>query len=1373
MANRYLVAGGNGQWNSTSNWSATSGGAAGASVPVAADTVIFDAASANASITVDVASICTSITASSYTGTLTVNSTLTCSTGFTFSTGMTCAGTGTITVTSSATLTSNGVVFPGTLIVTASSTITTTDSLTVGTLSFNSTSGSPVLTGGTINTSSLTSANLSSGLISGTTKIVLVGTGTVSFPVGWSGYIANSIDINSVSTTFVNNFRYTTGTLRYIAGTVDASASTLVLVGSCTVNTAGMNWGNVSVPSTVTITLASNLNISGNFSIPAAVTITFTGAFVVNTGTLLFSFSNSTMTLNGGTINTSSLLSSTISSGNITGTTKIILVGTGTVSFPTSWAGNFSNSIDINSVSTTFVNNFRYSAGTLRYIAGTVDTSASILVILSSCTTSTAGMNWSSIYVTATAGITLESNLNISGDLVITGAFTVTFGGAFVVNTGTLLFNLTSSTVTLNGGTINTNSLIGSTNINSGVITGTTKIVLVGTGTVNFPTNWTGNITNNIDINSVSTTFINDFRYLTGTLRYIAGTIDHSASTLVLRGNCTLNTAGMEWNNITTVAITLTLTSVFTCSGTFTITGSSLTIVGTGFWTRVGNLTFTAGAPSLTLLNNLTVTGTLTPGSSGTTINGNSLLIASLDARGTLSGTTTIVFNGTGTWSGTGIVTNNVTINTSGTLTISSNYANFRTGTLTYTAGTVDSSAGGLYCSAACTLNCSGMTWAKVLLTGTITLASNLNVTHTRIIGTTTFVNANRFTQTGILSIEGTCTFTLINNITVTNTFQSVNVGTNQVINGFQIICSGGITTTGTGTIAGTTTLLLNGTGTWTAPTSADTNAIRNNTVINTTGTITFAGYPQFNTGTLTYTAGTVVTAGSELRCWVATTLNTAGISWDNVSFTATITLSSILTVTGTAKIGGSATFVGANRFTQVGTLELVDSVTLTLINNIIVTNTFKSTNSAGYLQTMNSFQIICNGGIYTSGTGALTGTTSILLNGTGTWTSDNTDLLLLTSNAISVNVTINTAGTITFVGNANFETATLTYVAGNVVTTGSTLCCNSGTILNTFGIAWNNVVLGGTITLPSILDVAGTTIIPGAVSFNSANKFTQTGSLQLLSNSYITLPNNLTVLENLITVGSAGQHTINGFQLTVNGGLILSDTAGISGTTPILLNGTGTWSGAAPIKNNLTINTASTITVSGNVGYNTGTLTHVAGAVVTSGSKLSIAGNTTINTNGINWWDVDVNGSYTVSLTSRLRVNDTLVLNGSNITFAGTEGFTCSILNQNAAGTVTLGSGIDYVIESDFVSEISSNTSRSLFKSSVPGTKAVLTLENSASQSVGYVDATDIDSSLGQKIWGFKSILNNADNWQELTATSTGTGTGTTSAETAYTWVC
>ena len=66
MADRYWVPLGTGNWNSTTNWSATSGGASGASVPTSADNVIFDANSgsgaAHYTVTVTDNSTCANFT---------------------------------------------------------------------------------------------------------------------------------------------------------------------------------------------------------------------------------------------------------------------------------------------------------------------------------------------------------------------------------------------------------------------------------------------------------------------------------------------------------------------------------------------------------------------------------------------------------------------------------------------------------------------------------------------------------------------------------------------------------------------------------------------------------------------------------------------------------------------------------------------------------------------------------------------------------------------------------------------------------------------------------------------------------------------------------------------------------------------------------------------------------------------------------------------------------------------------------------------------------------------------------------------------------------------------------------------------------------
>jgi len=67
MANRYWIAGSAGNWNDTANWSTTSGGSGGASVPGASDDVIFDTNGAG-NCTVNVNINVLSITLSSYVG---------------------------------------------------------------------------------------------------------------------------------------------------------------------------------------------------------------------------------------------------------------------------------------------------------------------------------------------------------------------------------------------------------------------------------------------------------------------------------------------------------------------------------------------------------------------------------------------------------------------------------------------------------------------------------------------------------------------------------------------------------------------------------------------------------------------------------------------------------------------------------------------------------------------------------------------------------------------------------------------------------------------------------------------------------------------------------------------------------------------------------------------------------------------------------------------------------------------------------------------------------------------------------------------------------------------------------------------------------
>ena len=106
MADRYWV-GGTGNWDTTTtNWSATSGGAGGASVPTTADNVIFDANSGtNFTVTINTASrACLDLTITGVSGmTLAGTQTLTVAGNVSLpSTGLTSTYSGTMTLSATA-----------------------------------------------------------------------------------------------------------------------------------------------------------------------------------------------------------------------------------------------------------------------------------------------------------------------------------------------------------------------------------------------------------------------------------------------------------------------------------------------------------------------------------------------------------------------------------------------------------------------------------------------------------------------------------------------------------------------------------------------------------------------------------------------------------------------------------------------------------------------------------------------------------------------------------------------------------------------------------------------------------------------------------------------------------------------------------------------------------------------------------------------------------------------------------------------------------------------------------------------------------------------------------------------------------------------
>jgi hypothetical protein len=183
----------------------------------------------------------------------------------------------------------------------------------------------------------------------------------------------------------------------------------------------------------------------------------------------------------------------------------------------------------------------------------------------------------------------------------------------------------------------------------------------------------------------------------------------------------------------------------------------------------------------------------------------------------------------------------------------------------------------------------------------------------------------------------------------------------------------------------------------------------------------------------------------------------------NNIQLTV-CTLGANMTFTASATkgiLGSGGTFT-SNGVTFTALLSLANGTT-TLGDNWTVTGGVAAT---GGTATVNSNTLNIGGNL--TATGAITGTTTLNINGTGTWTG---------TGVVATNLTINTSGTLTLASGVTiaYKTGTLTYTAGTIVNTGNTLALNGACTFNTNGMSWNNVSVGGgiTVTINSLLSIS------------------------------------------------------------------------------------------------------------------------------------------------------------------------------------------------------------------------------------------------------------------------------------------------------------
>lgn len=406
---------------------------------------------------------------------------------------------------------------------------------------------------------------------------------------------------------------------------------------------------------------------------------------------------------------------------------------------------------------------------------------------------------------------------------------------------------------------------------------------------------------------------------------------------------------------------------------------------------------------------------------------------------------------------------------------------------------------------------------------GNVTLGSGMTTTFTGnfSVEATATLTSNGKTWLGTLNLGlNSTTYTLFDSWTVAN----FSGGSNIILNGNTLNITGNLTAP---TISGTTNLALTGTGTW-----SGSGTIKNNLTINTAGTITVSGTVGFNTGTLTYVSGTITLTGSTLTIAASTTLNTSGIIWNNINFTAnsTITLLSDLVSIGTVShfTGGTITF--------------------------------------------NNFNFYIGGSITLSNGRVFNGTTKIIFN---TSTSQNISVDSAYLGGIRNNLDINATGTVN-INWLSYGGGTLTYIAGNVTFSGSeNLAINASCTLNVSGINWRNISTAGTtITLASDLTcentfniangsliVNGSTLYcKGSLIFSSGggNSVSGTTNIEFTGSASGTWMSNTTnnAWRNNVTINKSGGTLTIGTLLAYNTGTLTHVAGTVDATNSTLIVG-------------------------------------------------------------------------------------------------------------------------------------------------------------------------------------------------------------------------
>lgn len=1198
MANRYWV-GGSGNWSDTAHWSTASNGSTGASVPTAADDVIFDASSDSGSaitVTLTAGSTCLGLNFSgidqnvSFTGSFTLSAlgNLVLSGSKTVDvTGITALA---LTATTTRNLTANGGTLTGGLTLNSTTgTWTLLDNFTItgvlthsaGTLAFGGkTFSARIYTSTTTSTRALNFTTAGSTLSVGNsttaetvfnmtsaTGLTVTSPSTSLVDIVGSSNVQRTINTTVFTSATALNFQYSatvglitpTNANAYRNLTISTASIVNVEIFGTTVYGSFVYTSGILAPSgSPTLTLSTVLGISSTFTASGPTALDFnvtitggnTGAYTLGSNVTVGSSASRTFTLSQGVLNLSSYVLTVYGQFNSSGiAVRTLNFGTGFIDLTldgatatTIWDTTTVTSFTVSNSATGSVR-IKGSGSLVRSVntGGLSEANSLSFEFLSTAGTITLTNATSRIknFIINCAGTTISNAV-----IAIYGNFTHT-AGTLSAGTNTLTFSATSGTQTISSvanldfpitfAGTATYSIL--SNINIG--TTTSRLVNLTTGT--------------IELNSYALTIYGQFNPTgTGTRKI---QMSGSGGKIVL----SLDTASTVYNNGTVTGFTTDGNVLIQLTGGGAVqktisagAGTEAQAISFQLSTAAGTVAFTAG----NTIRNLTIdNNSFTLSNIAITVYGNLLV----------SGTTPTLTAGANAW--TFAATSSKTITTSGK-------------TLDFPL-TFNSSSGTWALQDALTVGTS--TSRQVTLTaGTLELNS-YTLTLFGIFSSNAASGTRRIQMSGTggkIVINFNATATVFDNSSVTNMTTDGNV----VV---QITGGGAAQTL-------TIDSKLSGLNTISFQVSITTGTIAFSSACNMKN-ITFDN----NTYTVAYGATSPTVYGNFTISGTSPTLNTASSPW---TFAGTVGTQTI-TTNGKA-LPFPLTFSGTAIYSLGSALSISSTGTITLTTGTIELNSYTLTIPGIFSSTgsgVRKIQMSGAGGkiVLSSATAATIWDTGVVTN----MTTDGNVLVQLTGGGATVK-TINsgalseansisfqlstTAGTVTFTASNTVEnltidnnTFTISNIAltiyGNLLLSGTSPTLTAGTNTWTFGATSSKIITtsGKTLDFPVTFDgVGGAWVLQDALTVGSTRQVDfSAGTINL---------NSLTMTVGYFSSSSTGTkvlaHGTNG-NLVVTG----NDSVGVAfnflGATNLTYTGTGII--------NMTASTAKTFNGGGN-SFNT-----------------------------------------------------------------------------------------------------------------------------------------------------------------------------------------